>query len=374
MSNEKSPSPPTAAVAPAAAAKPRRMKLILLAVMLCGAVAAGRMWWHGQHFEETDNAYLAGHVSIISSRVPGVVTKVLVSDNQLVQKGQVLAELDAADQQVRIAQIKAQLKQIEAQAEQGEAQIQQARAEAQAASAQLLRAQTQLKRAKADADRYSSLYTSQVKAIAKTELDAAVAARDSAAADLKALSEQVLAAQSRISVSEHAHSALLAQKSVLATQLDDAMLQLKYHTLVAPVSGRVGRKTLEEGIRVQAGQQLVSIVQEGGWVTANFKETQIAPLFPGQKAVIRIDAFPGREFAGHVESFSPASGAQFSLLPPDNATGNFTKIVQRVPVKIMFDPSELKAIEGRVTPGMSAFVEIDLRQERPAGRAQVAAK
>jgi membrane fusion protein (multidrug efflux system) len=369
MSNEKSPTPA------APAGKPRRVKIILLMVLLCGATVAGRMWWHGRNFEETDNAYLAGHVSTISSRVPGVITKVLVSDNQVVQKGDVLAELDHADQQVRVAQIKAQLAQIDAQAKQGEAQIEQARAEAQAVSAQLSRSQTQLKRASTDADRYSSLYNSQMKAIAKTELDAAVAARDSAAADVKALSQQVHAAESKIDVSEHSRSALLAQKNVLATQLEDAKLQLSYHTIVAPVAGRIGRKNLEVGIRVQSGQQLLSIVQEGGWVTANFKETQIAPLFRGQKATIRIDAFPGRDFIGHVESFSPASGAQFSLMPPDNATGNFTKIVQRVPVKIVFDPKDLKTLEGRLTPGMSAFVEIDLRQGGPAERpVAVAAK
>ena len=373
MSNEKSPSPVAAAATPGATGKPRRVKIILLLVLLCGAAFAGRMWWHGHHFEETDNAYLAGHVSTISSRVPGVVTDVLVSENQIVQKGDVLAKLDHADQRVRVAQIKAQRAQVDAQAKQGEAQIRQAKAEALAAGAQLLRAQSQLKRASADADRFSSLYNSQMKAISKSELDAAIATRDSAAADVKALAENVQAAQSRIAVSEHAHSALLAQQNVLATQLDDASLQLSYHTIVAPVSGRIGRKSLEVGIRVQSGQQLLSIVQDGGWVTANFKETQIAPLFRGQKVTIRIDAFPDRDFIGHVESFSPASGAQFSLMPPDNATGNFTKIVQRVPVKIVFDPNDLTALEGRVTPGMSAFVEIDLRQSRPSDRAPVVA-
>jgi len=367
MSNDKSPD------SQVSVGKPRRVKIILLLVLLCGATLVGRMWWHGRYFEETDNAYLAGHVSTISSRVPGVITKVLVSDNQVVKQGDVLAELDYTDQQVRVAQIKAQLAQIDAQAKQGEAQIEQFRAEAQAVSAQLLRSEIQLKRAISDADRYSSLYNNQMKAIAETELEAAITARDSAVVDVRALSQQVYAAESKIDVSKHAHSALVAQKKVLAAQLEDATLQLSYHTILAPVAGRIGRKDLEVGIRVQSGQQLLSIVQEGGWVTANFKETQIAPLFRGQQALIRIDAFPGRDFLGHIESFSPASGALFSLIPPDNATGNFTKIVQRVPVKIVFDPKDLKELEGHLTPGMSAFVAIDLRQDNPGDKPLAAA-
>jgi len=150
---------------------------------------------------------------------------------------------------------------------------------------------------------------------------------------------------------------------VLQAQLQDAQQQLGYNRLVAPVSGRVGKKSVEVGARVQPGQQLAAIVQDDVWVTANFKETQLPGLVPGQQVKISVDALPDKELVGRVDSFSPASGNQFALLPADNATGNFTKIVQRVPVKVTFSPDDLRKYAGRLVPGMSTEVEIDLRQK-----------
>jgi membrane fusion protein (multidrug efflux system) len=131
------------------------------------------------------------------------------------------------------------------------------------------------------------------------------------------------------------------------------------------VAGRIGKRSVEVGARVQPGQQLAAIVQDDVWVTANFKETQLAGLQPGQAVKVAVDALPGKELTGHVDSFSPASGNEFALLPADNATGNFTKIVQRVPVKITLDPADIKRFPGRLVPGMSTVVEIDLRQKAP---------
>jgi len=152
---------------------------------------------------------------------------------------------------------------------------------------------------------------------------------------------------------------------VLQAQLKDAEQQLGYNRIVAPVTGRVGRKSIEVGTRIQPGQQLAAIVQDDVWVTANFKETQLAGIVPGQAVKVEIDALPDHELIGRVDSFSPASGNQFALLPADNATGNFTKIVQRVPVKITFRPEDLRKYAGRLAPGMSTVVEIDLRQKAP---------
>jgi len=141
----------------------------------------------------------------------------------------------------------------------------------------------------------------------------------------------------------------------------DAQLQLSYTNITAPAAGQIGRKSVEVGQRVQPGTPLMAIVSNDLWVIANFKETQLANMKPGQKVEIKLDAFGGRKFEGHLDSFSPASGAQFSLLPPDNATGNFTKVVQRIPVKVVFDPESIKGYESRIAPGMSATVNVELK-------------
>jgi membrane fusion protein (multidrug efflux system) len=153
-----------------------------------------------------------------------------------------------------------------------------------------------------------------------------------------------------------------AQRRTAEVGLADAELQLSYTTVSAPVAGTLGRKSVEAGQRVQPGQALLAVVADQKWVVANFKETQLASMKVGQNVSIRIDALPSRAFRGYVESFSPASGAQFALLPPDNATGNFTKIVQRVPVKIVFDPEDIKGFESRIVPGLSTVVSVQLRE------------
>lgn len=350
------------------AAGKRKGRLIFAAILLAALGFGLRMWWRSHNFEETDNAYLAAHVSVVSPRISGVVTKVLVDDNQWVRAGDPLVELDSADQQVKIDQIKAQLAQADEQIRQIDEQLKQSQAEALAAKALVARAEAQRHRNDAEAKRISSLYDAQVKSVSTSEMEAAIAARDSAAAEVQAQEYQAKAAVAKHDAMEAAHAFAVAQKKVLASQLQEAGLQLKYTRIVAPVGGRVGRRNVEVGTRLQAGQQLLAIVQDGVWVNANFKETQLHGLYAGQRANVRIDAFPGEEFTGRVDSFSPASGAQFSLLPPDNATGNFTKIVQRIPVKIVLDPESVKSVAGRLAPGSSAVVEIDLRQGNPADR------
>jgi len=348
----------------------RKGLLILALILLTIAAVAARMWWRGHHFEETDNAYLTAHVSALAARIPGVVHKVLVDDNQWVHAGDPLVELDPADQHVKVVQIKAEIIQADQKIREIDEQIKQGQAEVEATQALVARAQAQLQRHEAEAERVAALRDMQIKSVSKSELESAVAARDGASADVRAHRFQARAAAARTAAIEASRAVALAQKEVLAAQLLDAELQFKYTRIVAPVSGRVGRKSVEVGARVQAGQQLLAIVQDGVWVTANFKETQLHGLHAGQQALVRIDAFPGEDFSGVVDSFSPASGAQFSLLPPDNATGNFTKIVQRIPVKVLLDPKALKAMGGRLAPGMSARVEVDLRQGNPTAGAE----
>jgi len=363
--------PPAAAAAAAAAAPaaqgPNRRVLVVAAIVALAAIGiGGRMWYRSHYYVETDNAYVAGHVTPVSTRIAGVVTKVLIDDNQLVKEGDVIAELDPFDQGVRVEQIQAQIASAKQQVVQADAQIIQVAAQASAAAAQVAQSEAQLVRAKQDADRFGQLYNSQMKAVSKSELDAAVAARASAVADVAARKDSTAAAKAQIESAKSARDVAQAQVAVLQVQLKDAQQQLAYNKILAPVSGRIGKRTIEVGQRVQPGQQLTAIVQENVWLTANFKETQLAELKRGQEVKVSVDALPGKELIGKVDSFSPASGAQFALLPADNATGNFTKIVQRVPVKITFKPEDVKALSGRLVPGMSAIAEVSLKSDKAA--------
>ena len=364
--------PPAApAVAPAAAGKTppnKRVLTVVALIALAAVVAGGRMWYRSHNFVETENAYVAGHVHPVSSRIAGVVTRVLVEDNQHVKAGDPIAELDPADQHVRVEQIEAQIASAKQQVLQADAQVAQVRAQAEAASAQVGQSQALLVRARQDAERFGQLYNTTMKAVSKAEVDAANAARAAATADVAARRDTANAAKAQIAAATSARDVLNAQIKVLQAQLKDAKQQLGYSRIVAPVDGRIGRRSVEVGARVQPGQQLVAVVEDKVWVTANFKETQLAGLKPGQEVELAVDALPDEHLVGRVDSFSPASGNQFALLPADNATGNFTKIVQRVPVKITLSQKDQQRLAGRLVPGMSVVAEIDLRQKAEATR------
>jgi membrane fusion protein (multidrug efflux system) len=351
-----------AASAPAATPPNKRVIGIVAVIALIALGVGGRMWYRSHYYVETENAYVAGHVTPVSARIAGVVTRVLVEDNQNVKAGDVIAELDPADQRVKVEQIQAQIASAEQQVLQSDATVAQVKAQASAAQAQVAQAQAALVRSKQDADRYGQLYNTQMKAVSKAELDAANAARAGATADVAARRDNAIAAQAQITAAGSARDVLKAQVKVLRTQLKDAQQQLGYNNLVAPVAGRIGKRSVEVGARVQPGQQLAAIVQDEVWVNANFKETQLAGIVPGQVVHVVVDAMPDHPLVGKVDSFSPASGNQFALLPADNATGNFTKIVQRVPVKITLRPEDVKQLGGRLVPGMSALAEIKLNQ------------
>jgi membrane fusion protein (multidrug efflux system) len=323
------------------------------------------MWWRNVNFVETENAYVIGHIHPVSARIPGVVSRILVEDNQTVQAGDPIAELDPTDQRMKAAQIAAQIASAEQQVLQAEAQIAQVRALASGTTAQVTQSEAQLRRATQDAQRLSQLYSAQMKAVSKAELDGANALRDGATADLSARHDAVTAARAQVAVASSARDIIKAQIAVLRIQLDEAKQQLAYHRILAPAAGRIGRRSMELGMRVQPGQQLAALVQEDVWVTANFKETQLSNLRPGQTAKLSIDALPDVHLLGRLDSFSPASGTQFALLPADNATGNFTKVVQRFPVKIILRPEDVKALGARLVPGMSVTAEVALRQPAP---------
>jgi len=350
--------------APAAKKPPNKRVLIVVGVIALLAIGAGgRMWYRSSHFVETENAYVTGRMHQVSSRVAGVVTKVLVEDNQMVKAGEVLALLDPADQAVRVEQIQAQIASMEQQVKQSDAQLLQVRAQASAAGAQVRQAEAQLLRARQDAERFGQLYNDTMKAVSKSEVDASSAARAGAVADVAARRDNAAAAQAQIGAAEAGRDVLKAEIKVLQAQLKDARQQLAYNSIVAPVAGRIGRRSVEVGARVQPGQAMLAVVEDNVWVVANFKETQLGGLAPGQAVSLEVDALPDHHLVGRVDSFSPASGNQFALLPADNATGNFTKIVQRVPVKITLDPKDVKKYAGRLVPGMSVVAEVELGQD-----------
>jgi membrane fusion protein (multidrug efflux system) len=318
-----------------------------LAVTAAVAVLAygGYRWWeYALIWVKTDNAYFAAHVHQISSRLPGTVSEVLVQENQVVAAGQVIARLDARDFEVRRQQALAQSAQAHAHVQQAEAQIALARAEVARAQVLTTKAQQDLERAKA-------LSRGANETISKQEFDTVQAGADATQAALQG-------AKAALAAAEAATGAAQAQEKVAEANIKDVELQLSYTDILAPVAGRIGKKNLETGNRVQPGQALLALVEPEVWVVANFKETQLAGLKPGQPVALRVDAFPDRVFTGRVVSLAPASGAAFALLPPDNATGNFTKIVQRVPVKIVFDSQSLGEYEGRLAPGMSTVVQV----------------
>jgi membrane fusion protein, multidrug efflux system len=332
------------------APRSRLLTLTLLGAALTIAAAwAGYRWVdYIRTWVKTDNAYVAAHIHQVSSRVAGTVSEVLVEENEFVETGRILARLDARDLEVKHQQALAQVAQANAHSQQAEAQVAQARAEVTRQQAQATKAQQDLERAK-------TLSQGSHEAISRQEFDAAQAAGAAAEAALKV-------AASALQSAEAATTAARAQQQLAQANLRDAELQLSYTDIRAPAAGRIGRKSLETGNRVQPGQALLALVQRDVWVTANFKETQLARLKPGLPVRLRVDALPGRVLVGHVESVAPASGSQFALLPPDNATGNFIKIVQRVPVKIALDPDGAGDCQSRMVPGMSAVVEVKVRE------------
>jgi len=332
-------------------ATPRRVLVLALvgaAVTTLAAWSAYRWWDYTRTWVRTDNAYVAAHIHQVSSPVAGTVTEVLVEENQTVEAGKVIARLDERDFEVKRQQGLAQVAQAQAQVQQANAQIAQARA-------QVAREQAQATKAKQDFERAKALFQGTAGAISRQEFEAAQAGADAAQAAL-------LAAEAALASSSALAAAAQAQEKVAQANLQEAELQLSYTEILAPAAGRIGKRNLETGNRVQPGQALLALVQPDFWVAANFKETQLAHLKPGQAVRLRVDAFPGRIFTGHVESLAAASGAQFALLPPDNATGNFTKIVQRVPVKIAFDSQSAGDCQDRIVPGMSAVVQIKVRE------------
>lgn len=275
----------------------------------------------------TDNAFVEAHIHAISPRVPGTVTAVPVTDNQFVRKGDLLVELDPADYEVRLSAASADLDMARNETSGDYAQVEAARAAVSHARARLDQADLDLRRG-------SALFAKEV--IPREQLDRLETARRVAAAQLREAEEGVRKAEAQLGLSgSGGREARIAQREA---KLREASLSLSYTRITAPADGYVTRKGVEPGTTVQAGQPLMAVVPlDDAWITANFKESQLTHMRPGQKVTFTVDAYPSRTFTGRVESIMAGTGAAFSLLPPENATGNYVKVVQRVPVKIAVD-------------------------------------
>ncbi|HET8781819.1 MAG TPA: HlyD family secretion protein [Pyrinomonadaceae bacterium] len=423
--------------------------IIPAAMLLLIAIVFGvRYWLHSRSHESTDDAFIDGHIIQVSPKASGYIAKIYVNDNQQVNAGDLIIELDARDYEVRLRQAQAALdaglaKQNEAKTNvtltraTSAAAVEQARAtvrrsqsdvesqraaaasaasganrasaavttaEANAAQArsQVVAAQAESTRANADVSRYRELFSKDE--VSKQQLDQAVAAAKTASAELESVRQRVAAAQAQvdearaaqdaaaqtaqrartqiggaqagvseslgklaqantapqeIAVSEAQAATANATTEQLRAQVAQAELELSYTKIYAPEAGRVTRKSVEEGALVQVGQPLLAIVPGEVWVTANFKESQIGRMAPGETVEITVDAYPDKVFKGHVDSIQAGTGARFSLIPPENATGNYVKVVQRVPVKIVFDePPDAKHM---LAPGMSVVPEVAVK-------------
>jgi len=428
----------------------RPVFLITASVILLLAIIFGvRYWAYARSHESTDDAFVDGHIIQVSPKVSGYVLKVYVTDNQMVNAGDLLAEIDSRDLQAKVDQARAALtaglaqqKQAQTQVkltrvstranvQQASAGVQQARsgvtgaragassersrtsqasagintaaANMQQARAQLSAAQAEANRANADVQRYQALYEKDE--VSRQRLDQAIAAARTANAQVEAANERVAAAEAQVSEARAATSAQaanaqraesqvgaaraqvnealgrLAQANTAPQQIavseaqaasaganidqlqaavDEAELQLSYAKIYAPEAGRVTRKAVEVGALVQVGQPLLAVVPGDVWVTANFKENQIGDIRPGQPADVTVDAYPGKVFKAHVDSIQAGTGSRFSLIPPENATGSYVKVVQRVPVKIVFEPNQIDS-QHLLAPGMSAVPEVKIK-------------
>ena len=351
--------PATPAVDTAKPKSRKALKLAVAAVAILGAGAyAGHWWLNGRFLEKTDDAYVGGDVTVISPRVAGYIAELKVNDNQLVHAGDLLARIDDRDYRAALAKAdgavhaeEAALTNVDAQASLQEALIRQSQAEIDAAAAEEVRTRD-------DQHRYATLVrTNAVSVEAAQRADAsfksARANSDKARASLLAARRQLDVIQSQ---RQQAQAAL--EQAIAARDL--ARLNLSYTELRAPVDGYIGNRRARVGSYVAAGTQLLAVVPaQGLWVDANFKEDQLARMQPGQAVAIEADILPGKVFHGHLDSLAPATGAQFSILPPENATGNFTKIVQRVPVRVHLDDADGRL--GNLRPGLSVLVEVDTR-------------
>ncbi|MDD2091001.1 HlyD family secretion protein [Pseudomonas guariconensis] len=336
----------------------RRLLIFFTLVLLVALAFLAHWYFKGRFYESTDNAYVQGEITRISSQLGARIDNVLVEDNQHVTKGELVVHLERADFELAVERARAALATREAEREQAQSRLTQQGSLIAAGQAQVAANQATFNRSQLDLNRAQALrkpgFVSEERVTTlSAESHVARSQVDKAQADLQSQRQQVNTLSADL-------KRLDAQIANARTDLAQAELNLSRCEIRAPISGTIGQRNARNGQVVQAGAYLLSIVpDEDIWVQANFKETQIGRMHPGQRAELVFDSYPDTPIEGKVDSLFAASGAQFSLLPPDNATGNFTKVVQRIPVKLTFAADN--PLHGRIRPGMSVTATVELR-------------
>ncbi|HXS21733.1 MAG TPA: HlyD family secretion protein [Steroidobacteraceae bacterium] len=337
----------------------RRGVLVGGVIVLVIAVVLGALWWwHESGIETTDDAFLEAHIVDVSPQVAGQVTQVLVEDNQPVRSGQALVVIDPAQYRLALQQALAAQEQAQTALGQATAAVTVAHAGLAQADADLASTAATATRAQQDLKRYQTLRTVNPKAVARSTLDEAIATARSAVAEQRAARQRVQGAHAQIASAQAAVAGARARVATAQAGVGQARLNLRYATVTARVDGHVANRTVAVGTYVTPGQQMMAIVPLHLWVRANFKENMIARLRPGQRVRIHIDACPQADARGHVVSIQRGAGQAFALLPPENATGNYIKVVQRVPVRIALDSVPAGCVLG---PGMSVEPTVRVR-------------
>jgi membrane fusion protein (multidrug efflux system) len=383
-------------------------KPIAILALIAVVVAVGWYWWDSRRWESTDDAEIDGHIYPISARVGGQVIKVNYDDGQFVHKGDVLVVIDPTDYKVAVDRAQADYQDAQAAAQAAQygvpvssvgsstqirsssadmanalAGVAAAQKQVEAAQAQVVEAQATAQKLNADVLRYRQLLDKRE--ISQQQFDQATSSATAANATVTAREAALLAARAQVQQAEsrveqaraEVQNAQVTPKQVAATEahaksadaqvlryksaLDQAQLNLGYTTILAPVDGIVGKRSVQVGQNVSPGQDLMAVVPlREIWVTANFKETQLAHMLPGQPVKVKVDTYGGRKWDAHVSSIGAATGAKYSLLPPENATGNYVKVVQRIPVRIDFDNNDKPAFnqDGLLRPGMSVTPDV----------------
>jgi len=336
----------------------RRHPCITAAALLLvlAGIIVGVVWWlHARQVESTDDAFIDTRVVPISAQLSGMIVDVPITDNQLLEEGAVLLRVDDRDYRAALAQAKAQLDQATATIDNLNAQIDAQQARIEQAQKQVAQTEAALKFAEEEDARAQDLVKKGAGTVQNAQQTASSLRQQQAAyAGAKA---NELAAEKEIAVLRTQQRVAVGQLEQAQAAEDLAKANLSRTTITAPTAGRATKITAAKGAYAQPGQTLLMFVPRDVWVTANYKETQLTAMHPGQPVDIAVDAYPGRTFAGHVDSIQAGSGAAFALLPPENATGNYVKVVQRVPVKIVFDPPP----DVYLGPGMSVVPSVRVR-------------
>ena len=363
----------TTNTAPAEAPKKKNkvFPIVLSILVVGGAIFGFTKYNYSQHHETTDDAQIDADISPVIPRISGYVTEVRVKDNQIVKKGDTLVILDNRNEVIALQQAEAALSAARSNSGVAAATTNVARANVvtyqanlSTAEAQIEAAKVTLRRATQDYDRYNNLFKEH--SITAQQFEQAEAAKQSAERQLQVLEDQKNAANRQVNAANSQSLATAQQVNVAnatiqqkMADVENAKLNLSYTVILAPESGLISKVGVQVGQLLQSGQSLFSVVMDTNpWVVANFKETQLTRMKIGQKVSVHVDAYPGHDFQCTITSFSPATGARFALLPPDNASGNFVRVVQRLPVKIEFDANETDV--KKLRPGMNVDVDVHL--------------